>query len=104
LFKISFWRWNVFSKIWCIFENRLIAGLVLTGGLAAMMGACDVAENQLNLNTRIGLPPRIEDRPEELDGPGWATALGLLLYSQRLRLHRRRRRDRVADWLKTLFE
>ncbi|MEZ5396307.1 MAG: hypothetical protein R2724_26380 [Bryobacterales bacterium] len=48
--------------------------------------------------------PRIEDLPDELDHPGWATAIGLVLYAQRLRLHQKRRRDRVADWLKALLD
>jgi cell division protein FtsA len=86
------------------FEGRLVAGLVLTGGLAALAGACDLAERVFDCNARIGLPPRLEDLPDELDHPGWATTIGLVLYAQRLRLQRQRRRDRVADWLKTLFE
>jgi cell division protein FtsA len=84
--------------------GRLIAGLVLTGGLAGLVGACDVAENMLDMNARIGLPPKLEDLPDELDHPGWATALGLLLYAQRLRLHRQRRRDTAKEWLKAIFE
>ena len=85
-------------------DGRLIGGLVLTGGLALLAGICDVAEEQLDTSTRIGLPPSLEDLPDELDHPAWATAIGLLLYSQRLRLHQQRRRDRVADWLKTIFD
>jgi len=85
-------------------EGRLFAGVVLTGGLAALAGCCDVAEHLFNSNVRIGLPPRLEDLPDELDHPGWATAMGLVLYAQRLRLHRQRKRDRVAEWLKALFE
>ncbi len=84
--------------------DRLIAGLVLTGGLAGLVGLCDVAEDVLNMNARIGLPPKLEDLPDELDHPGWATALGLLLYAQRLRLHRQRRRDTAKEWLKAIFE
>ncbi len=85
-------------------EGRLFAGVVLTGGLAALAGCCDVAEHLFNSNVRIGLPPRLEDLPDELDHPGWATSIGLVLYAQRLRLHRQRKRDRVAEWLKALFE
>lgn len=85
-------------------EKRLIAGAVLTGGLAALAGMCDVAENVLNTSTRIGLPPRLEDLPDELDHPAWATAIGLVLYAQRLHLYQQRRRDRVTEWLKSLLE
>ena len=85
-------------------EHRVIAGVVLTGGLAALAGLCDVAENVMNAPARIGLPPRLEDMPEELDHPAWATAIGLVLYAQRLRLYQQRRRDRVTDWLKSLLD
>ena len=85
-------------------QHRVIAGVVLTGGLAALAGLCDVAENVMNTPARIGLPPRLEDMPEELDHPAWATTIGLVLYAQRLRLHQRRRRDRVTDWLKSLLD
>ncbi|MBI1354416.1 MAG: cell division protein FtsA [Acidobacteria bacterium] len=86
------------------FANRLVGGAVLTGSLACMAGLCDLAEKSLGVEARVGLPPRIEDLPDELDHPGWATALGLVLYAQRLRLHKKRRRESVAEWLKALFE
>lgn len=84
-------------------HDRLIGGLVLTGGLAALAGGCDAAEDVLDCSARIGLPLRIEGLPEELDQPGWATALGLVLYGQRLRLHGRGRREKARDWLKAIF-
>ena len=85
-------------------DGHLIAGLVLTGSLAGLAGGCDVAERVLGCSARIGLPPRIEDLPDELDHPGWATAVGLVLYAQRLRLHRKRRRERAREWLNAIFE
>ena len=84
--------------------SRLVGGIVLTGSLACLAGACDLAERVFDANVRIGLPPRIEDLPDELDHPGWATAIGLVLYAQRLRLHQKRKRDRMADWLKALLD
>lgn len=86
------------------FENRLVAGVVLTGGLACLAGTCDIAETVLSANARVGLPPQLDDLPDELDHPGWAAVIGLVLYAQRLRLHRQRKRDRVSDWLKALFD
>ena len=84
--------------------ERLVGGIVLTGSLACLAGLCDLAERVFDANVRIGLPPRIEDLPDELDHPGWAAAIGLVLYAQRLRLHQKRKRDRVADWLKALLD
>ena len=85
-------------------RDRLIAGVVLTGGLAGLVGGCDLAEQTLNTSARIGLPPGLEDLPDELDHPGWATAIGLVLYAQRLRLYRQRKRDKAREWLKAIFE
>lgn len=42
--------------------------------------------------------------PDELDNPGWAATTGLVLYAQRLRLHRKRRRERAREWLKAIFD
>ena len=85
-------------------EGRLIAGVVLTGGLAGLGGMCDVAENVLRMTTRIGLPPRLEGMPDTLDHPAWATAIGLVLYGQRLQVRQQQKRDRVTGWLKSLIE
>ena len=84
--------------------DRLVAGAVLTGGVAGLGGMCDVGEDVLRTTTRIGLPPRLEDMPDGLDHPAWATAIGLVLYGQRLHVQQQKRRDRLADWLKSLIE
>ena len=84
--------------------DRLVAGAVLTGGLAGLGGMCDVGEDVLRTTTRIGLPPRLEDMPDGLDHPAWATVIGLMLYGQRLHVQQQKRRDRLADWLKSLIE
>ena len=84
--------------------DRLVAGAVLTGGLAGLGGMCDVGEDVLRTTTRIGLPPRLEDMPDGLAPPAWATVIGLMLYGQRLHVQQQKRRDRLADWLKSLIE
>ncbi len=70
-------------------ERSLLEGAVLTGGGAELTGMCDVAERVLNVQVRLGLPLGIEDWPEELDSPVWATAAGLAMYSGRLKLRKR---------------
>ena len=57
----------------------------IDGGLALLAGICDVAEEKLDTSTRIGLPPSLEDLPDELDHPGWATAIGLVQGERTLR-------------------
>ncbi len=69
-------------------ERSLLEGAVLTGGGALLPGMCDVAERVLNCQARNGLATGIEDWPQELDNPVWATAAGLTMYSGRLRLKR----------------
>ena len=79
-----------------------LGNAVLTGGVSALAGLCDLADRVLNVHVRIGLPPRLKDLPDALDHPAWACTVGLVLYAQRLQLHRSRRRDRISDWLRSL--
>lgn len=67
-------------------ETNLLEGVVLTGGGSQLSGMCDMAERVLNVQVRLGLPIGIEDWPQELDSPFWATAAGLAMYSGRLKL------------------
>jgi cell division protein FtsA len=83
--------------------GQLIAGLVITGDVAKMAGLADMAERVLHTSIRIGLPAPLYDLPEVLDQPGWTTAIGLLLYAQRLRLHRRAERESMTAWLRSIF-
>ena len=84
-------------------SGQLIAGLVLTGDVAKMAGLADVAEQTLHMSVRMGLPAPLYDLPEVLDQPGWTTAIGLLLYAHRLRLHRRAEHASMTAWLRSIF-
>jgi cell division protein FtsA len=81
----------------------LIAGLVLIGGVAKMTGLADVAEQVLHTSVRIGLPAPLYELPDALDQPEWTAAIGLLLYAQRLRLHRQAERESMSAWLRNIF-
>jgi cell division protein FtsA len=72
-------------------ENKLLEGVVLTGGGAMLTGMCDLAERILNTQVRNGLATGISGWPEQLDTPIWATAAGLAMYSGRLKMWRRRK-------------
>jgi cell division protein FtsA len=63
----------------------LTSGLVLTGGGSHLHGMCDIAENVLDCQIRLGLGTGVQDWPEDLDMPSWSTAIGLSMYSARLR-------------------
>jgi len=64
-------------------DMLLPVGAVITGGGSQLRGMTDAAEQILNLPVRIGLPnPQAVAGADELLTPGYATALGLLAYSQ----------------------
>jgi cell division protein FtsA len=66
-------------------ERALTSGLVLTGGGSHLHGMCDIAENVLDCQVNLGHGTGVKDWPEDLDLPSWSTALGLSMYSARLR-------------------
>ena len=66
-------------------ERALTSGLVLTGGGAHLHGMCDIAEHVLDCQVSLGRGTGVKDWPEDLDLPSWSTALGLSMYSARLR-------------------
>jgi cell division protein FtsA len=66
-------------------DQKLLEGIVLTGGGALLNGMCDMAERVLNCPARNGLPAGIDAWPDALDSPAWTTAAGLAMYSARLK-------------------
>lgn len=62
------------------FENLVAAGVVLTGGAAAMPGMVELAEEMLDLPVRLGLPRGVDALVDVVSNPKYATAVGLLLY------------------------
>jgi len=84
-------------------KGQLIAGVVLTGGVAKLTGLADVAERVLKTSVRIGLPAPLYDLPEALDQPEWTASIGLLLYAQRLRLHKQAQQESMTTWFRNIF-
>ena len=68
--------------------EALGAGCVLTGGGAMLPGMLDVTESQLRVPARTGMPVRLSHMPGELVHPGFAAAIGMLLYAHRTRVTR----------------
>jgi cell division protein FtsA len=69
-------------------DRSLLEGIVITGGGAVLPGMWDMAEKKLDCTACLGLARGIENWPEELHSPVWATAAGLAMYSAKLKLHR----------------
>jgi cell division protein FtsA len=73
-------------------DQKLLEGIILAGAGALLNGMCDMAERVLNCPARNALPEGIENLPEDLSTPAWATAAGLAKYSARLKTNRESRR------------
>jgi cell division protein FtsA len=59
------------------YEGLLPAGVVLTGGVAAMPGIEPLASHKLRMPVRVGRPQRIGGLADAFDSPAYATAVGL---------------------------
>jgi len=60
------------------FDVMLAAGLVLTGGTAALPGLDELAEQLLGLPVRIGLPKGVHGLADVVRQPAFAASVGLL--------------------------
>jgi len=91
------------------YDGLLPAGVVLTGGTAGLEGIAELGRRVLNLPVRLGVPEDIEGMVESIQGPAYATSIGMLLWGLRHegeleRMHRRERpserRARFLNWLR----
>lgn len=64
------------------FENRLAAGIVLTGGTARMQGLVESAEKIFQAPARTGCPSGIGGLGEIVSNPAYSTAVGLMFYGR----------------------
>jgi cell division protein FtsA len=85
-------------------------GVVLTGGGALLEGLDRMAETQLGLPVRIGLPRHIKGCAEIMNNPIYATGAGLVLYGYGSEPGRPFSSDAFAgvfgkmkDWVKEIF-
>ncbi len=83
--------------------EALGAGCVMTGGGAMLPGMLDIAESQLRVPARIGMPVRLPHMPSELVHPGFATAIGTVLYVQRTRTMRAAEDTSLRAKVRALF-
>ncbi len=69
------------DQLWKAVENeRLIAGIVVTGGGSMLDGMLELTEESLGMPVRQGLPLGVRGLTEELSHPVYATAIGLALF------------------------
>ena len=83
--------------------EALGAGCVLTGGGAMLPGMLDIAESQLRVSARTGVPVRLSQMPAELVQPSFSTAVGMILYTQRSRVNQAAESNSLREKLRTMF-
>ena len=65
------------------YNGLLPAGLVLCGGSTELPGLKDLARQTLDVPVRIGTPQGVTGLSDAVDGPAYATSVGLLLWGLR---------------------
>jgi cell division protein FtsA len=60
--------------------EALAAGAILTGGGSMLPGTVELAEQILDMPVKLGMPAGIEELPENIANPQYATAVGLVNY------------------------
>ena len=59
------------------------AGVVLTGGGSRLEGLAEICEQLLQKPVRVASPGALQDLPEELAAPEFATVIGMAMYAHR---------------------
>lgn len=62
------------------FEDRIAAGIVLTGGASNVLGSIELAELCFEMPVRKGCPQQVVGLSDAIDNPSVATGVGLLLH------------------------
>ncbi|MEO2168063.1 MAG: cell division protein FtsA [bacterium] len=95
-------------------DGMLCSGVVLTGGSAELPGLAELAERVLRVPVRVGAPHDVTGLGELVQGPAFATGVGLLLLAGRGAFEvpettgvpagvLTRVRSRMGDWLRDFF-
>jgi cell division protein FtsA len=95
------------------YDGLLAAGLVLCGGTADLAGFKELAQQVLQLPVRIGTPHDLQGLTDVLEGPAYATSVGLLQWGIRhskFGEHERKPRRapnilwiQIRDWLRAFL-
>jgi cell division protein FtsA len=90
------------------FLSRIPSGVVLTGGSSSLDGFPELAEEIFELPVRRGIPRGVGGLVDRVQGPEYATGVGLVIYAStrksktRFRIHDRsifnKVRARMRDW------
>jgi len=64
------------------YDNKMDAGVVLTGGGSLLQGSVELAEAVFRLPVRLGVPKGFGGLTESVSGPLYATGIGLVLFGR----------------------
>ncbi len=95
------------------YDERVAAGVVITGGTSILDGMAELAERVMDLPVRRGAPTDVGGLVDIVNSPMYATGVGLILYGAKnrepLRLQRnangvmQRAVKRMKDWAQEFF-
>jgi len=91
-------------------KDVLASGVVITGGSALLPGITEIADQVFQLPTRIGYPRKISGLVDVVNGPMFATAVGLVLYGMehqpgnKFRIRDRNIFNRVTGRMRSWFK
>ncbi len=81
------------------FNDKVPAGVVLTGGTSLMSGMVELSEQVLNLPTRVGFPHDLGGLVDVVRSPIYATGVGLILYAYRNQAKKMANDGKNGGWL-----
>ena len=86
-------------------KDKLSAGAVLTGGMACLPGILELSNDVLGIPVRIGSPSYVGPHSDEITGPRYSAALGLLELwkDQHYTDHQPVSSSKLLGWFKNLF-
>ena len=64
------------------FDQKIPAGIVLTGGTSKMEGVVELAESIFQTSVRLGVPESFSGMENILRNPIYATSIGLVVYGK----------------------
>lgn len=84
-------------------DSQIPAGFVFAGGGARLHGLVELTEQTFHLPVRIAEPRGIQDLPEQVAQPEYATVVGLVLHGAKVRRSVPQRSGNLVSRLKSMF-
>jgi cell division protein FtsA len=84
-------------------DREIPAGFVLAGGGARLTGLLEMTEQYFHLPARMGIPKGLQDLPDQVAQPEYATVVGLVLYGAKARRVAPQRGGNLVSKLKAMF-